>query len=116
MSKKIIGIENMDAEEINNELELGSKFVIFEYCISLIFFTMEINTNIYFVKPNDNSVTRSLKYSIVSFLFGWWGIPYGPFSTVRSIYKNFRGGEDITDEVIASITQNIVEYTLENEQ
>ena len=30
---------------------------------------------------------------MISALFGWWGMPWGPILTVRSIFKNAFGGE-----------------------
>jgi hypothetical protein len=29
-------------------------------------------------------------YSLGSFLFGWWGIPYGPIYTVQSLHANLK--------------------------
>jgi len=31
--------------------------------------------------------------SLVTFLFGWWGIPFGPILTLRALSRNMRGGD-----------------------
>ncbi len=60
-------------------------------CYSLIFFTSKSPAP---VRPVCDScrVTAGLPYSLLSLLFGWWGIPWGPIYTVQSIIQNFRGG------------------------
>jgi hypothetical protein len=35
-------------------------------------------------------------YSLISALFGWWGIPSGPVWTVQSIVNNFRRKPEFT--------------------
>ena len=34
--------------------------------------------------------------SLVSFVFGWWGIPFGPIWTIRALSSNIHGGDVIT--------------------
>ena len=36
MATKIVGIEGMSSESLNQELQKGGKFVMFEYCISIV--------------------------------------------------------------------------------
>jgi hypothetical protein len=40
---------------------------------------------------------------LISLLFGWWGIPWGPIYTVTSLFKNFGGGRDVTKEIMDHI-------------
>jgi len=48
----------------------------------------------YYVAPKS-PVSFGFKFSLISFIFGWWGIPYGPIWTVESLIKNFKGGEQV---------------------
>lgn len=48
-------------------------------------------------------VFTGLKFTLISFFFGWWGIPWGPFWTVEAIVKNFKGGEKIIVENMIKI-------------
>jgi hypothetical protein len=34
---------------------------------------------------------------------GWWGIPWGPIYTIQSVYKNSKGGIDITPSVVETL-------------
>lgn len=105
MATKIIGIDNMPVEQINHELQNGAKFVMFEYCFSIILMTFKQPTNIYFVKKSESTAGKSIGYTLVSVLFGWWGIPWGPIYTIAALVTNLKGGKDVTAEVIASFNQ-----------
>lgn len=100
----IKGIENMDMRSIESELQQGGKFVIYTYCFSLIFMTFRRSSNIYFIKHNGNAVTTGLKYTLLSAVAGWWGIPWGPIYTIGALISNLKGGKDVTREVLASIS------------
>lgn len=100
---EIKGIENMGAHEINFELQRGAKFVIFQYCISIVIMTFKRPSNIYFIKSGEGTVGKSIGFTLISLVLGWWGIPWGPIYTIGSVYTNVRGGKDVTQEVIASL-------------
>jgi hypothetical protein len=102
---EIKGIEGMTGNDLQVELQRGGKFVVFQYCISIIIMTFKRASDIYFIKADENAVGKGIVYSLISFLFGWWGIPWGPIYTIQSLITNFRGGKDVTQEVIASIVQ-----------
>ena len=103
MATKIVGIENMSAEQINHELQQGGKFVIFEYCISVLVMTFKNPSNIYFIKAGEGTFGKSFGFTITSLLVGWWGVPWGPIYTIGSLFTNLRGGKNVTDQVIASL-------------
>lgn len=102
---KIVGIEGMTGDELQAELRQGGKFVVFQYCISIIILTFKRPSNIYFVKAGESDVGKGLVFSIISLLFGWWGIPWGPIYTVQALVTNFRGGKDVTQDVLASLAE-----------
>lgn len=96
----IKGIEGLTTEDIKHELNNGAKFVMYRYCISLIVITFNRNSEVYFIKSDDNQIAKGILYSLISFIFGWWGFPWGPIHTIGSLVTNFKGGKDITSEVI----------------
>lgn len=100
---KIIGMEGMDGRQLAFELQRGARFVIYQYCISILILTFRRPSNIYFVRVGESTVSRGLSFSLVSLLLGWWGIPWGPIYTIGSLMTNFRGGKDVTQEVLASL-------------
>jgi hypothetical protein len=101
---KIVGLEDIkSASRLQQELQQGSKFVIYQYCISLLIITFRRSSNIYFIGRDDNAILKGLPFTMLSLLLGWWGIPWGPIYTVQSIWMNFRGGKDVTQEVVASM-------------
>ena len=102
---QIKNIEGMTSDEINRELERGGKFVIFQYCISILVMTFKRGSNVYFIRAGESTVKYSIGYTILTFLLGWWGIPWGPVYTIGSIFTNLRGGKDITDEVLNAFNQ-----------
>jgi hypothetical protein len=101
---KIIGMEGIQSGgQLQQELQQGGKFVIFQYCISVLILTFKRGSDIYFIRHEDNAVVKGLPFTLLSFLFGWWGIPWGPIYTIQSIWVNFGGGKDVTQEVLASM-------------
>jgi hypothetical protein len=102
MQKKIIGIENLSPDEINFELQKGARFVVYNYCISLLIVTLKRASDVYFIRPGDGAA-NGIKYSAISLVAGWWGIPWGPIYTIQSVYKNSKGGIDITPSVVETL-------------
>jgi hypothetical protein len=105
MAIQIIGIENMRADELNHELQRGGKFVIFEYCISIIIMTFKRSSNVYFIKAGEGAFGKSIGFTLTSLIVGWWGIPWGPIYTIGSLITNLSGGKNITNEVVASLSE-----------
>jgi hypothetical protein len=97
----IIGIEKMDRQQLTYELDRGGRFVIYEYCISIFIMTFKRPSNIYFIRAGESAIVTGLVFSLISFLCGWWGIPWGPIWTIGSLINNFGGGKDVTQSVMA---------------
>jgi hypothetical protein len=102
---KINGIEGMTLSHIQSEVARGGKFVIFPYCISIVVMTFRRSSDIHFIKADESALSASIGYIMLSLLFGWWGIPWGPIFTIGSIYTNLTGGKDVTQEMMASIAR-----------
>lgn len=102
---KIVGVESLSMNALNQELQRGGKFVIYHYCISIVIMTFRRPSNIYFIRAGESAVGKGLPYTLLSLVMGWWGIPWGPIYTIGSLITNFGGGKDVTAEVIQSVNQ-----------
>jgi hypothetical protein len=105
---KINGLEGLTGEQIQAEIERGARFVIFQYCISVIVMTFKRPSEIYFVRAGESAFGKGVGFSLLSFVAGWWGIPWGPIYTIQSLWVNCTGGRDITHEVLASANRQAV--------
>jgi hypothetical protein len=98
---EIHGIENLSLAEVDHQIAAGRRFVFYEYCISLIFATLRRPTAVYFLRTDEIGLLRSLPYTALSFILGWWGIPWGFIYTPLTIITNMSGGRDATPQVRA---------------
>jgi len=104
---KILGIEGMTPEQLNFELQRGGRFVIFQYAISVIVMSFRRASNVYFVRAGEGTTSKSFGFTVLTLLAGWWGIPFGPIFTVQALVTNFRGGKDVSKQVIASLNKPV---------
>ncbi len=100
---RIIGIENMSPEQLKGEVAAGGRFVIYQYCISVVVVSFKRGSDVYFIRAEDNAVTKGLLFTLCSLVLGWWGIPWGPIWTIATIVTNLRGGRNVTAEVLRSL-------------
>jgi hypothetical protein len=100
---KIKNWEGLSTEEINEELGKGAKFVMFQYCFSIIFMSFQRSSDIYFIRAGESTAKHSIGYTILTLCVGWWGIPWGIIYSFTSLYTNFTGGKDVTAEVLAAL-------------
>lgn len=85
----ILGIEGMDPQQLVNELQNGARFVQYQFCFSAVIMTFKEGTNIYFIRAGEGRVVKGLRWSLLTLLIGWWGIPWGPIFTVQSLWGEF---------------------------
>jgi hypothetical protein len=102
---KIKGVEGLTTEQVNAELQRGGKFVIFQYCISIVILTFKRPSDIYFIRAGENPLGKHIGFTLLSLVAGWWGIPWGPIFTIGSVYTNLTGGKDVTNAVMKSLNQ-----------
>lgn len=105
---KIKNAENLSAEQLQEEVNRGGRFVHYQYAVSFIVATIKPETGVYLIRKGESAVKKSAFFTILSFLFGWWGIPFGPKHTIAALRTNLRGGKDVTDEVVATIAGHIL--------
>jgi hypothetical protein len=113
---RIIGAEGKTIEAIFAEIGQGSRFVVHQYCISILIMSFKRAGAIHFLKEGERHWPSSLGCSAVSFVLGWWGIPWGPIWTVGTIGSNLAGGKDVTEEMMAALQQFPAETMITTEQ
>lgn len=106
----IKNIEGLSPQQVVDEVNRGGKFVMYQYCISIILMTFKQPTDIYFMRAGESGVKHHIGYTIMTFLLGWWGIPWGPIYTIGVLYSNLSGGKDITPEVMNSFQSGAQTY------
>jgi hypothetical protein len=90
-------------QQIKNVIQDGGKFITYGYCISLFAFTLRLTSSSYLITSNEDIRKYKGKYNIISFILGWWGLPYGPIYTIDMIKMNNKGGADVTDVILPKL-------------
>lgn len=84
--------------EAEREVIAGGRYLVFDYCWSLVISFKHASPPM-LVRAGDDGFGAALRYSLVSFVFGWWGIP-GPIWVFTTLRHNARGGQDVTLETL----------------
>lgn len=100
---KIKEIEHLPLEQIKTEVQMGGKFVFFQFTISILILTFKRSSRIYYIRPGESAFLKGLPYLLITLVLGWWGIPWGPIYSLECIVKNLAGGNKVTDEVIKQL-------------
>jgi len=100
---RINGIEGKTFAEIDALLASGARFVFFEYCISCLIFTSRRPTDIELLPAGEHGWVRSLPFTVVSVLLGWWGVPWGLIYTPIVLMTNLTGGCNVTAQTRARL-------------
>jgi hypothetical protein len=95
---RLVGADKMSRQQFEATLRAGGRLVFYEYCVSLLVVTLRCPSPVYLLQPGEAGVWRGLPYSLVSFLFGWWGLPMGLVYTPLTLMTNLSGGRDVTAE------------------
>ena len=99
----IRGTEGLTRTEIEQAVRNGSRFVFFEYCISLGIVTLRRPSAVYLLRGGSRGVLRGLPYTFLSLLLGWWGVPWGLVYTPLVVFTNLAGGCDVTAAVLSRL-------------
>ena len=93
-------IAGLSAADLQKEVRGGARFVYFAYTISLLIVTFRDVSGVYLIRAGENTAGKSFLFTVVSFLVGWWGFPWGPKFTMQAIRTHLQGGKDVTEEVM----------------
>lgn len=66
--------------------------VRYPYVVSAVVVTFRFESRPHTVYGADARYARGIPYLLVSLLFGWWGVPWGPVQTWRAIWDCLNGG------------------------
>jgi hypothetical protein len=97
---KIKNINGLSAADLQQQVSEGGRFVYFAYTVSLFIITFRDTSGVYLIRSGENTIGKSFIFTIVTLLAGWWGIPFGPKFTWQAIRTNWKGGKDVTDDVM----------------
>ena len=100
---KIVGVEGLTNEMVQEELQRGAKFVVFPYCISILIMTFRRSSDIYFIRSGQSAFAKAWPFALISLFFGWWGFPWGLIWTPIALFQTLFGGKDVTGEVLGAI-------------
>lgn len=78
-----------EAEYRGTRLSPGTEVVVFHLAFSIVVASFKFPSQI-LVVGHDRIWLWRAGYSLVSLLFGWWGIPWGPVYTVQALHSNLR--------------------------
>jgi hypothetical protein len=80
-------------------LQYDSLVTQYSFCTSFLVVSFKQSTGFLF-EHSPNKLTANFISILVTFLFGWWGIPWGPVYTVQVIFRNLRGGTKTSIEAL----------------
>ena len=84
-------IKERSADYKGMTIDSQTEFTQFDMAISLVVFSVKAPSRCYIV-GREPTLYPALGYSAASLVFGWWGIPWGPFFTLTAVASNLRGG------------------------
>lgn len=93
--------KRLSAKEIQAEIEKGAKFVHYQYVVSYIFGTSKSQSELKLLKKGQSIFMHGFWYNLITILFGWWGLPSGPGTSIKVLKSNFKGGVDVTNQILA---------------
>jgi hypothetical protein len=93
-------LPGMTRQEIIAELDKGGRLVVYQYCISLILVSVLKTSSVHLIRAGEDAAAKGRKYTLLSVLLGWWGIPWGFIYTLRAAATNQKGGLDVTADVL----------------
>jgi hypothetical protein len=98
-----LAVGSLSPEELRHLVVKGGRLVEYEFCISLVVGSLRRTSGVRLLKPGELGLVRGLPFTILSFLLGWWGIPWGIIYTPLAIITNCAGGRDVTGAFLARL-------------
>ncbi|MBI4465760.1 MAG: hypothetical protein HY647_13735 [Acidobacteria bacterium] len=76
-----------DGVLVNSQTEITQ----YQAVMSFLIISVKSPSRFYFVGSEPTFATAAT-LTVISLIFGWWGIPWGPVYTFQAITSNLRGG------------------------
>lgn len=96
----IKGTEGMSDAEIVADVAKGGRFVYYMFCVSVLVMSFRRSSPVIYIRSGGSRVVPGLSWSLLTFVVGWWGIPWGPIFSIQSIVANMAGGKDVTSQIV----------------
>jgi hypothetical protein len=74
------------------EITGETRVAFFRACFSYVIFAAWAQSR-YLVVGEERRFVVATLYSLITFVFGWWSLPFGPILTVVALHSNLRGGK-----------------------
>jgi hypothetical protein len=100
---RIKNIDGLSADDLQQAVIDGGRFIYYSFTVSLIIITFKRTSGVYLIRAGENAMLKGFGFTLISVFFGWWGIPLGPKYTMESIRTNLNGGNNVTDDVMATV-------------
>jgi hypothetical protein len=100
---KIVGAEGMSTDQLRFEIQRGAKLVVYQYAISILIMSFRRASNTRYISAGQSAVSKGLPWTGLTLIAGWWGIPWGPIFSIQALITNFKGGKDVTAEIIPTV-------------
>jgi hypothetical protein len=95
-------VSSAAAAVLEAEVLAGGRFVVLQYCVSVVALSFKRSSGVIFLRPGQDGAGHAIKYSLLSLVAGWWGIPWGPLWTIGTVVTNSRGGQDVTQAILTA--------------
>ncbi len=105
-------IKNGAAQYKGKLIKPTTEITQFQACFSFLVLTTKSPSR-FFIRGHDNTVLMGIIYTIVTLVFGWWGIPWGPIYTLQILYRNATGGHK---QIVGDMLLKIEQATMEQEK
>lgn len=98
--------DHMQLDELKKVINQGGRFIVFPYCISLIFaITLKRLSPAILITSDEEYRDRAKPYRAISLVFGWWCIPWGPMRTLQFLKQIKNGALDVTSDIMLNLDE-----------
>ncbi len=94
-------VAGLTVAEVEQAVAKGGRFVVYEYCVSILVASLRGQSRVDFRRPGQGSRWPGVPYALLSLLCGWWGVPWGFIYTPLAILSNLSGGHDVTSMMVS---------------
>ena len=105
LEHKLIIPPEIKYAELAHHLQNGAKFRIYSYTISILFAVTLKKLSPAILICADEGTSFQKKYNNLTRIFGWWGIPWGPIYSLKSLKTNNAGGIDVTEDILLNLNE-----------
>jgi hypothetical protein len=110
---RIRGAEHLSPAQVASVLAEGGRLVLFEFCVSFVVVTLRCPSRVHLLRPGQVGALVSFPYTALTFLFGWWGLPWGIVHTPLVLVNNLCGGTDVTAQLWPTLEEEPASSTLD---